>query len=185
MISNMPTLSATASLKFCALAPNLWRSIRGFDMKKARGIEETIGRLVIDETELPEQACWRTANGRRNHELYRRLYNRLFGSIPDGLELDHLCFDPSCCNPWHLEPVTHTANMRRSNSGDLHYTRYKPELLPRGERHGRAKLTKERVREIRARREAGESAIHLGKEYGLHWRTVYRIERREIWAHVD
>jgi hypothetical protein len=30
-----------------------------------------------------------------------------------GLELDHTCVEPSCRNPIHLEPVTHTENMQR------------------------------------------------------------------------
>lgn len=35
------------------------------------------------------------------------------GPVPDGLELDHLCRNTRCCNPSHLEPVTHAENMRR------------------------------------------------------------------------
>lgn len=33
--------------------------------------------------------------------------------IPDGLEIDHLCFVPNCCNPEHLEAVTPAENDRR------------------------------------------------------------------------
>lgn len=40
---------------------------------------------------------------------------RLSGkTIPVGLELDHLCKNKLCCNPDHLEPVTHLENIRRS-----------------------------------------------------------------------
>lgn len=35
------------------------------------------------------------------------------GQIAEGLELDHLCFNPSCVNPDHLEAVTHKENLRR------------------------------------------------------------------------
>jgi hypothetical protein len=35
------------------------------------------------------------------------------GPIPDGLELDHLCFERACVNPAHLEPVTKQENLRR------------------------------------------------------------------------
>jgi hypothetical protein len=38
----------------------------------------------------------------------------LKGAIPDGLELDHLCRNPSCVNPDHLEAVTHQVNMSRA-----------------------------------------------------------------------
>ena len=39
------------------------------------------------------------------------------GPVPAGLELDHLCRNPACINPEHLEPVTHKENMRRGMYG--------------------------------------------------------------------
>lgn len=44
------------------------------------------------------------------------LYEYFVGPVPEGLELDHLCQNPPCCNPWHLEPVTHQVNVSRGNS---------------------------------------------------------------------
>jgi hypothetical protein len=41
-------------------------------------------------------------------------YEHFIGPIPDGCEdLDHLCRNPSCVNPAHLEPVTHRENVLR------------------------------------------------------------------------
>jgi hypothetical protein len=40
-------------------------------------------------------------------------YEHEVGPVPNGLELDHLCRVTACCNPAHLEPVTHAENMRR------------------------------------------------------------------------
>lgn len=48
---------------------------------------------------------------------HRALYQRLIGDIPFKRELDHLCRDPRCVNPTHLEPVTHRENMRRGLPG--------------------------------------------------------------------
>lgn len=45
---------------------------------------------------------------------HRFAYELTFGTIPEGLELDHLCRHPRCVNPWHLEAVTPKENMRRS-----------------------------------------------------------------------
>lgn len=40
------------------------------------------------------------------------------GPVPAGKELDHLCYNPSCVRPSHLEPVTHDENIaRRTNKG--------------------------------------------------------------------
>jgi len=49
----------------------------------------------------------------KTRSAYRVSYEWLVGGIPDGLEIDHLCRNPSCVNPSHLEAVTHTENVRR------------------------------------------------------------------------
>lgn len=46
---------------------------------------------------------------------HRYSYQLLRGPIPAGLELDHLCRNTSCVNPWHLEAVTHQVNMQRGD----------------------------------------------------------------------
>lgn len=53
---------------------------------------------------------------------YKYIYESLHGLVPQGLELDHLCRVRACCNPDHLDPVTHAENMKRSpltNDGRL------------------------------------------------------------------
>ena len=44
---------------------------------------------------------------------HRWSYEIFKGTIPEGLELDHICKVPSCVNPNHLEPVTHQENLLR------------------------------------------------------------------------
>lgn len=44
---------------------------------------------------------------------HRFAYILLVGPIPVGTEPDHLCVNPPCVNPRHLEPVTHQENMLR------------------------------------------------------------------------
>jgi hypothetical protein len=58
---------------------------------------------------------------------HRVVYERVVGSIPSGMHLDHLCHNADrsclggvdsqhrrCVNPAHLEPVTTAENNRRS-----------------------------------------------------------------------
>jgi HNH endonuclease len=42
---------------------------------------------------------------------HRVFYEGYVADIPAGLVLDHLCRNPSCCNPDHLEPVTFAENV--------------------------------------------------------------------------
>jgi len=53
---------------------------------------------------------------RRNGKTYlahRLSYQNIKGPIPPNLVLDHLCRNPSCVNPDHLEAVTQDTNMKR------------------------------------------------------------------------
>jgi hypothetical protein len=51
-----------------------------------------------------------------NQATHRVAYTLTNGPIADGLELDHTCRNRACCNPEHLEPVTHAVNMERVRS---------------------------------------------------------------------
>lgn len=55
----------------------------------------------------------RIDNSRRKCIAHVYTYEALVGPVPDGLELDHLCRVRKCCNPAHLEAVTHAENMHR------------------------------------------------------------------------
>lgn len=44
---------------------------------------------------------------------HRWAYEQLVALVPAGLDLDHLCRNRACVNPWHLEPVTRKVNLNR------------------------------------------------------------------------
>lgn len=68
--------------------------------------------LVVPE---PNSGCWLWIgwlNG-PGYGPHRKVYRTLVGPFARRLHLDHLCRTPICCNPDHLEPVTHAENVRR------------------------------------------------------------------------
>src|SRR5690625_4821589 len=52
--------------------------------------------------------------GQRVDWAHRVSYRVHRGAIPEGKQLDHLCSNPPCINPEHLEPVTQRENIRRA-----------------------------------------------------------------------
>jgi len=50
---------------------------------------------------------------------HRASYDALVGSIPTDYEVDHLCQNPPCVNPAHLEAVSRQEHSRRSRRFDL------------------------------------------------------------------
>lgn len=44
---------------------------------------------------------------------HRVMYSLWYGPIAHKKQIDHLCKNRRCCNPLHLEQVTHKQNQRR------------------------------------------------------------------------
>lgn len=59
---------------------------------------------------------WTTLIEGKRYQAHKVMYELVFGSVPSGLQLDHLCRTPPCVNPDHLEAVTHKVNMGRGTN---------------------------------------------------------------------
>jgi DNA invertase Pin-like site-specific DNA recombinase len=67
--------------------------------------------------------------------------------------------------------------------GADHWSHRRPELVLRGEAHGRAVLTEAAVRAIR-RRFGRVSVRALAREYRVSRSTIALVVKRERWRHV-
>lgn len=65
---------------------------------------------------------------------HRVTYRYFIGEVPEGLELDHLCRNRACCNPWHLDPVTRLVNTSRGLRWHLSHCRNGHEYTPENTR---------------------------------------------------
>lgn len=57
---------------------------------------------------------------------HRWAYEQVYGPIPDGMEIGHLCHNPACWNPDHLRAMTHADNMRQRSDRQTHCKRGHP-----------------------------------------------------------
>lgn len=92
----------------------------------------------------------------KNWLAHRLMYVRLVGVVDKGFELDHLCRNVGCCNPAHLEPVTHRVNILRGQAFSAINAR--KTHCPKGHRYAGANLVTRRGGSRRCRlceREAG------------------------------
>jgi hypothetical protein len=100
-------------------------------MKKRKGrhaFADVFFRLILQPPSVLETGCWGwkgsfTADGYsrfslsgRYQKVHQMLYKYFIGTVEDGKELDHLCKNRWCCNPYHLESVTHRENVLRGDS---------------------------------------------------------------------
>jgi hypothetical protein len=86
-------------------------------------VERFIDKLLV----MPD-GCWEWQGAKANlgygrfyfdgqsRPAHRFSWTWLKGSIPKGLDIDHLCRNTSCVNPTHLEPVTHRENLLRGDT---------------------------------------------------------------------
>lgn len=87
-------------------------------------IRNIFGRLILQENGCAEwPGAQRSKKGYGAVEYqgrlwftHRLIFEHFVGPVPEGMQLDHLCRNPRCCNFSHLEVVTQAENLRRGNS---------------------------------------------------------------------
>jgi hypothetical protein len=112
----------------------------------------------------------------RQVPAHRFAYELEYGPIPNGMEACHKCDNPPCCNPRHIFAGTHKENMEDMAAKGR---------SSQGERDSQAKLTTDKVLEIRRLCASGMPQEKVGKLYGVTQGAVWLIVTRRRWKHVD
>ncbi len=118
-------------------------------------------------------AIWPGPGSNGPTQAHRVSYEIHKGNIPAGLLIMHICDNPPCCNPDHLEIGTDKTNAEdkakklRHNFGEQRYN---------------AKLTEKDVIEIRA--SVGVTQSQLAKNYKVTGSVISNIINRKTWKHV-
>jgi hypothetical protein len=104
----------------------------------------------------------------RKHILAHRFsFERFIGKIPDGLQVCHECDVRHCVRPDHLFIGTQLENMQDA-----------------GRKHrmvGKARLTHDDVRDVRARAAKGETHKSIALLKGVQEAAIGKITRGENW----
>lgn len=68
----------------------------------------------------------------KNHMAHRYAWERVNGPIPNGMTIDHLCFNRACIEPAHMRIVTRAVNGARHRPGcqcQAHYLLNGPDAV--------------------------------------------------------
>lgn len=133
----------------------------------------------------------RQAGRSRKFRVHRMSYRMHYGPFDESLYVCHRCDTPLCVNPDHLFLGTALTNNRDSVSkgrrprGDWHHAHTKPELVLRGSRHGRARLTDQQVLDIRSTFALGKATTaELAEQFGVNSGTIHFVVKGQTWKHL-
>ena len=116
-------------------------------------------------------------NRSRSFLVHRLVAAAFLPSIPTGSEINHK--DGDKCNNTlsNLEIATRQENIDHAVRTGL--------IDNKGEKNARAKITAERVQEIRTLHAAGGVGYKaISKRFGLPWGTIRNVVKRRTWAHL-
>jgi len=174
-------------LNIADLEINIERAKKISSTLKAKPRQPLIERFLQYVVPTNEKECWIWKGALRNgygilnvnkyaegaHRISYELYK---DRIPSDLLIRHLCNNPPCVNPYHLEIGTQQDNMN-----DM----VRSERSAKGENHSQASLTNEVVVKMRNMRETnGLSYQKIADMYNVDLKTAYKAILGITWSHI-
>ncbi len=112
-----------------------------------------------------------SSNGKR-WRIARYIETLRRGTLPNGIVVRHICDNPLCINPDHLEIGTHEDNMR---------DRLERGRVLRGEKNPSSKL---KSHDIKIIRNSDISNAELARIFGVSNTTISSVKKCKTWKHV-
>lgn len=152
----------------------------------------------------PEGTCWEwtqkrdawgyghfvVGNLRWRHLRASRFAFYLANKYWPQLLVLHTCDNPPCCNPVHLYEggndlnAQDRVNRNRLPRGDKHWSRLKPEYIPKGSKRSFAKLNDWAIVDIRQSVKNGATQVSLAQKYNVSRSLISLVVKERIWTHV-
>lgn len=154
-------------------------------------MEEIKARFWSNVDKRGTDECWPWMAGRflegygqfrvwkKHIKAHRFSYEITIGPIGKGLLACHTCDNPPCCNPKHIFVGTHADNARDMTAKGRGYKGPRPSFP--GELNPAAKLTFEKVEEIRRLHQHGMSQKRLAQQFLMSQSQVGNIIRGSSW----
>lgn len=126
------------------------------------------------------EVCLSVHGERHTFRVHRLVVRAFVGPIPDGKEVNHRDGNKLNNHVQNLEIVTVAENVEHARQNGL------SDDPPRkiGTENGKAKLTPEKVRQIRALEGVIPYRV-IGERFGVSKYTVCDVIQKRTWAHVD
>lgn len=112
---------------------------------------------------------------KKDKSAHRHAYELSYGPIPKGMIIMHICDNPPCVNPKHLQLGTH-----QMNAMDRHLK----QRDCRGSKQHNSKITEKDVKYIRAMRGI-KTQMELANELGIKQSQISAIQLKQWWKHID
>lgn len=167
--------------------------------------DEELQKWFFEQKNVNQNGCWEWSRGKTGgygmlsvkgkrilaHRFSMQI--RLNRPIPKELEVRHMCNNPICFNPDHLQEGTHSENMRdmvesnRQAKGERLSKSLKgiKHEKSNGENNSNVKLTEDQVLEILAHKGIRGMHNYLSKLYGVSNRQIERIQNGKSWKHIS
>ena len=147
-----------------------------------RGMTDMEGLYEVE----PNTGCWLWTgsyncgygalfSGGKNHRAHRMMYERMTGSIPEGMCVLHKCDTPPCVNPKHLFLGTRADNSKDAKQKGR-------SRGARGEAANNAKLTRRDVLCIRELLSKRQSQRAIARRFNVSRSAVSLISLRKTWG---
>jgi hypothetical protein len=180
------------------IVAEVWRNIEGYEgiyEVSSLGKIRSLDRVVVNKLgrrchfrgrEIKPSKCkiwgyWRLmlcqeckCSSFQVHQLVARAF---LGEKPQGKQINHIDGNKDNNAASNLEHVTPTENCN-------HYLALGLRDSMRGERHFRAKVTAEQVREMRRLRASGSILKDIAEEFDVCISTASKITNGSAWSHV-
>lgn len=101
--------------------------------------------------------------------------------IPDGMIVMHLCDNPSCVNPSHLQKGTMQDNALDMISKNRGVHQVYSDIMPNGSEHSNSKLTEDEVISIYNMRKDGEPIKLISLKMHVSESNVFAILQGRSW----